>query len=117
MLEDEKYITPQPEPSDPLRGKVLTSTSTHVDREVQVLRIKHQFYLMYFLLGLVGALNALPVAVSAINRVPDNVVASLSQATLLLTGAAGSAVSFLIGQNQNDKAEQKVYEKEKPESF
>lgn len=74
--------------------------------------MNQRFRLVYVLLGLVGALNVMPVTLSLVRRIPDNIVNNLSQVTLLLSGTAGSAVAFLVGYGAADKNNERLPLKE-----
>ena len=91
--------TPTPE----TKGKYL------LEVELQKSRMINQFRLIYALLGLTAVMNMAPVIIAGLGsrRLPDNIVNSLSQAALLITGSAGSSVAFLIGGNNDGGAKRR----------
>lgn len=68
---------------------------------------KYQFYIVGYLLSLVFVLNGLPILLTTFSRRPpsESVINTLNQNTLLLTGGACSAVSFLVGLGRKEQEE------------
>jgi hypothetical protein len=75
-----------------------------LDQEFRMARMRHQFRLLYALLVLVVLLNVIPILLSTVRRIPDNIIASISQAALLITGTTGSVATILVGGNLQERA-------------